>query len=113
GTSNSWGTLNVSGGSCTVTGNVSIGNQATSGRGGAMQVTGTGTLTLQDPAGVQMAGTNNNNAQVNVQPGGTMFAQGFVMITSDAVTGAQANINMNGGTLYVDSAGMTTHLGGG
>jgi autotransporter-associated beta strand protein len=113
GTANSWGTLNVNGGSCTVTGTVTMANQATSGRGGALQVGGTGTLTLQDPAGVQMAGVNNNIAQVNVQTGGTLFAQGFVMIAADTVTGAQANINMNGGTLYVDSAGMTTHLGGG
>ena len=62
GMGNSTGAMTVSGGSLTVTGAITVGNQATSGRGGAMRVLG-GTFTSSDTVnGIILSRINGTNA---------------------------------------------------
>jgi fibronectin-binding autotransporter adhesin len=111
GTGNSWGTLSVTSGNLTISGPVTMASQSTANRGGALQVTG-GSLTSTDPGGLQMVLANSNRGIANFN-GGTSSFEKIVMITSDSITGASASVTVNGGSLYVDSGGIETHLGGG
>jgi rhamnogalacturonan endolyase len=123
GTKNSTGALSVEDhGSLTVTGVVTIANQATGGRGGAMRVIDDGTFTSTDSTfGVVLARTNGSNAN-NVASatfgGGVSSVEKFTLGFDATVTAGSATITLNGGTLYLGgggivkngAAGLTTHL---
>jgi rhamnogalacturonan endolyase len=110
GTQNSYGAMSIQGGSLTATGAVTIANQTTSGRGGAMRVTGNGTFTSTDAAlGILMCRTNGSNAN-NVAsatfPGGLSTIEKFTLGFDSTVTSGSAAITINGGTVYLGSGGI-------
>jgi rhamnogalacturonan endolyase len=111
GTKNSTGALSIEDhGSLTVTSAVTIANQATGGRGGAMRVIDDGTFTSTDSAfGIVLARTNGSNAN-NVASatfsGGVSSVEKFTLGFDATVTAGSATITLNGGTLYVGSGGI-------
>ena len=110
GTQNSTGAMSIEGdGALTVTGPVTIANQATSGRGGAMRVIG-GTFTSTDTAlGVVLGrtnGTNANNVAAATFTGGASTVEKFTLGFDSTVTAGSSTITVNGGTLYIGSGGI-------
>src|SRR5262249_1956366 len=110
GTQNSYGAMSIQGGSLTATGAITIGNQATSGRGGAMRVIGNGTLISTDTAvGILMCRTNGTNANSVASAsftGGLSTVEKFTLGFDSTVTAGAATITINGGTLYLWSGGI-------
>ncbi|MGV3531762.1 MAG: beta strand repeat-containing protein, partial [Chthoniobacteraceae bacterium] len=117
GTSNSWGHLSIEGGTFTATGAITIGNQVTSGRGGAMRVTG-GVFNSTDTVdGIVLsksatigANTNTaNNARITFS-GGVSTVEKFTMGFDETVaangSNGRARIDLTGGTLYIGSGGI-------
>jgi autotransporter-associated beta strand protein len=115
GTNNSNGALTVAGGSLTATGAVTVGNQVTAGRGGAMRVTG-GTFTSTDPVnGIVLArtsGTNVNNVASATFTGGVSTAEKLTLGFDATVTAGSATVTLNGGTLYLGSGGIVRNGAG-
>ncbi|HEY4248256.1 MAG TPA: rhamnogalacturonan lyase B N-terminal domain-containing protein [Lacunisphaera sp.] len=110
GTQNSTGAMSIEGnGSLTVTGPVTIANQATSARGGAMRVIG-GTFTSTDTAlGIVLGrtnGTNANNVATATFTGGVSTVEKFTLGFDSTVTAGSSTITVNGGTLYIGSGGI-------
>jgi rhamnogalacturonan endolyase len=110
GTQNSTGAMSIEGsGSLTVSGPVTIANQATSGRGGAMRVIG-GTFTSTDTVfGVVLGrtnGTNVNNVAAATFTGGVSTVEKFTLGFDSTVTGGSSTITVNGGALYIGSGGI-------
>jgi autotransporter-associated beta strand protein len=109
GTANSTGAMSIEGGSLTATGTITIGNQQTGGRGGAMRVLN-GTFTSTDTAnGIVLCRTNDSNAN-NVASatfnGGVSIVEKFTLGFDPAVTAGSATITINGGALYLGSGGI-------
>ena len=120
GTGGSWATLSMTNGSLAISGAFDIAAPSGGAGGEAVQMSG-GTLISTDPNGLQMVGTTANRGIFTIT-GGTATLEGITLVTSDSVgppTGTNtinATVNLggtNGGTLYLDTAGMTAHLGGG
>jgi len=111
GTQNSYGTMSIQGGSLTATGAITLANQTTSGRGGAMRVTGSGTFTSTDTAlGILMcrtSGTNANNVASATFTGGLSTIEKFTLGFDSTVTAGSATITINGGTVYLGGGGIT------
>ena len=109
GTQNSNGAMTVSGGSLTATGAVTVGNQATGGRGGAMRVIG-GVFTSTDTAnGIVLArtnGTNANNVASATFTGGVSTVEKITLGFDATVTAGSATVTINGGTLYLGAGGL-------
>ncbi|MET0622173.1 MAG: Ig-like domain-containing protein [Pyrinomonadaceae bacterium] len=109
GTNNSNGVMSIEGGSLTVNGAVTIANQVTAGRGGAMRVTG-GTFTIEDEAnGIVMSktnGTNANNVSLATFSGGTSVVEKFTLGFDNTVNAGSATINLSGGALYLGGGGI-------
>ena len=123
GTNNSFGHMSVEGSAnLTATGAVTIGNQVTSGRGGAMRVIG-GTFTATDPTnGVILAkanGTNVNNVAAATFSGGVSKVEKFTLGFDSTVTAGSATITLTNnaalstGTLYIGSGGIVKNGGSG
>jgi autotransporter-associated beta strand protein len=109
GTNNSNGAMSIEGGSLTATGAVTIGNQTTAGRGGAMRVlngTFTCTNTVDGIVLARTSGTNTNNVASATFTGGVSTAEKFTLGFNNTVTQGSATITMNGGTLYIGSGGI-------
>jgi rhamnogalacturonan endolyase len=109
GTANSNGAMSIQGGSLTATGMITIGNQATGGRGGAMRVLG-GVFTSTDTAkGIVLCRTNGSNAN-NVASatftGGVSSVEKFTLGFDSTVTAGSATITINGGALYLGGGGI-------
>jgi rhamnogalacturonan endolyase len=109
GTLNSYGNMSVEGGLVTATGVITLGNQQTGGRGGALRVTG-GTLISTDTSyGVLMSrnnGANTNNVAQAIFTGGVSSIEKFTLGYDAAVTAGSATITINGGTLFLGSGGI-------
>jgi autotransporter-associated beta strand protein len=109
GTANSTGAMSIEGGSLTATGAITIGNQQTGGRGGAMRVLN-GTFASTDTAnGIVLCRTNGSNAN-NVASatfaGGMSMVEKFTLGFDPTVTAGSATITINGGALYLGSGGI-------
>ena len=115
GTNNSNGALTVAGGSLVATGTVTVGNQATAGRGGAMRVIG-GTFTSTDTVnGVVLArtsGTNANNVASAAFTGGVSTVEKITLGFDATVTAGSATLTVNGGTLYLGAGGIVRNGAG-
>jgi autotransporter-associated beta strand protein len=115
GTNNSNGALTVAGGSLVATGTVTVGNQATAGRGGAMRVIG-GTFTSTDTVnGVVLArtsGTNVNNVASAAFTGGVSTVEKITLGFDTTVTAGSATLTVNGGTLYLGAGGIVRNGAG-
>ncbi len=122
GSKNSYGSMSLEGGSLTATGTITLGNQTSSARGGALRVLNNAVFTSTDPTlGILMDrtnGTNANNVATATFTGGTSTVEKFTLGFDSTVTAGSATITLNGGTLYLGSggivkngtAGMTTTL---
>jgi len=109
GTANSNGAMSIQGGSLTATGAITIGNQATGGRGGAMRVL-SGVFSSTDTAnGIVLCRTNGSNAN-NVASatftGGVSSVEKFTLGFDQFVTAGSATITVNGGSLYLGAGGI-------
>ena len=111
GSANSNGAMSVEGGNLTANGAVTIGNQQTSGRGGAMRVT-SGTFTSTDTVdGIVLGKTNLVNGNANnvasaTFTGGVSKVEKFTLGFDSTVTAGSSTIAVNGGTLYLGSGGI-------
>ncbi len=114
GTNNSWGSMSVEGGSLTVGGIVTIGNQASANRGGQMRVTNgtfmsTQTTPGNTPGGIVMSrnsGANANNVSRAFFSGGVSTVEKFTLGFDSAVNAGSATITIDGGALYVGTGGI-------
>ncbi len=111
GSQNSTGALSVEGsGSLTVSGPITVANQATGGRGGALRVLNNATFTSTDTAlGILMDrnnGANTNNVASATFTGGVSTVEKFTLGFDSTVTAGSATITLNGGTLYLGSGGI-------
>lgn len=111
GTKNSYGAMSVEGdGSVTATGMITIGNQATSGRGGALRVIDNATFTSTDTTyGVVLSrknGSNANNVATATFSGGLSTIEKFTLGYDATVNAGSATIDVNGGTVYLGSGGI-------
>jgi rhamnogalacturonan endolyase len=109
GTNNSSSALSVEGGSLIANGAITVGNQVTAGRGGALRVTG-GNFTSTDTVnGIVMSrtnGTNANNVSVATFSGGVSSVEKFTLGYDNTVTAGSATLTVNGGALYLGSGGI-------
>jgi autotransporter-associated beta strand protein len=109
GTANSTGAMSIEGGSLTASGTITIGNQQTGGRGGAMRVLN-GTFASTDIAnGIVLCranGSNANNVASATFTGGLSTVEKFTLGFDPTVTAGSATITINGGTLYLGSGGI-------
>ena len=111
GASNSTGAMSIEGnGSVLATGTVTIANQTSNARGGAMRVINSGVFTSTDTAlGVLMCrvGTpTTTNVAAATFTGGTSTVEKFTLGFDATVTGGSATITINGGALYLGSGGI-------
>ncbi len=109
GAANSNGAMSIQGGSLTATGMITIGNQATGGRGGAMRVLG-GVFNSTDVTnGIVLCRTNGSNAN-NVASatftGGMSSVEKFTLGFDSTVTAGSATVTVNGGSLYLGAGGV-------
>ncbi|HYP17946.1 MAG TPA: MBG domain-containing protein, partial [Opitutus sp.] len=102
GTNNSWGSMSVEGGSLSVGGVITVGNQGTGGRGGQLRVTG-GTFAAN--ASIVLGARANNISRANFT-GGTSTVASIVLGSAPAVTSGSATLTVDGGTLYLGSGGI-------
>jgi autotransporter-associated beta strand protein len=109
GTNNSTGAMSIEGGMLTASGTITVGNQVTAGRGGALRVLN-GVFTSTDSAnGIVLArtsGTNTNNVATATFTGGVSTVEKFTLGFDNTVTAGSATITMNGGNLYLGSGGI-------
>ncbi|HEU4932964.1 MAG TPA: immunoglobulin domain-containing protein, partial [Pyrinomonadaceae bacterium] len=114
GTNNSWGSMSLEGGSLTVGGIITVGNQASGGRGGQMRVTNgtftsTNTTAGNTPGGIVMAQNRSGNAN-NVAraffSGGVSTVEKFTLGFDSAVNAGSATITLDGGALYIGAGGI-------
>src|SRR5262245_44125294 len=109
GTANSNGAMSIQGGSLTATGTITIGNQATGGRGGAMRVLSgvfNSTDTFNGIVLCRTNGTNANNVASATFTGGGSAAEKFTLGLDPTVTAGSATITINGGSLYIGAGGI-------
>jgi autotransporter-associated beta strand protein len=114
GTNNSWGSMSVEGGSLTVGGIITVGNQASATRGGQMRVTNgtftsTHTTAGNTPGGIVMAQNRSGNAN-NVAraafSGGVSTVEKFTLGFDATVNAGSATITLDGGALYIGAGGI-------
>ncbi|HEX8144064.1 MAG TPA: Ig-like domain-containing protein, partial [Pyrinomonadaceae bacterium] len=109
GTNNSSSAMSVEGGSLTATGTITVGNQATAGRGGALRVTGGTFIADDDVNGIVLSrtnGTNANNVSSATFTGGVSTVEKFTLGFDSTVNAGSATITVNGGSLYIGSGGI-------
>src|SRR5262249_32597579 len=111
GTANSTGAMSIEGnGSLIATGTITIANQVTAARGGAMRVLNNATFTSSDATlGILMCrtnGANANNVASATFTGGVSTVEKFTLGFDSTVTAGSATITINGGALYLGSGGI-------
>jgi autotransporter-associated beta strand protein len=115
GTRNSNGALTVAGGSLLASGTITVGNQVTGGRGGALRVIG-GALTSTDPVnGLVLArtnGANANNVASATFTAGVSTVEKLTLGFDATVTAGSATVALNGGALYVGGGGIVRNGAG-
>ena len=109
GTGNSNAFMSMEGGELTATGVVTVGNQVTGGRGGAIRVTG-GVFNSTDTArGLVLAKTNGANAN-NVSAanflGGVSTIEKITLGFDNTVTAGSGTVTLDGGDLYLGTGGI-------
>ncbi|HEV2864415.1 MAG TPA: HYR domain-containing protein [Pyrinomonadaceae bacterium] len=109
GTLNSSSSLSVEGGTLNVNGAITVANQTTAGRGGALRVT-SGVFNAADTAnGLVLSktnGTNANNVAFATFSGGTSTVEKFTLGFDSTVNAGSATIALSGGSLYVGGGGI-------
>ena len=116
GTNNSSSSLSVEGGTLNVGGTITVANQATAGRGGALRVTGGVFNALDTVNGIVMSktnGTNANNVSFATFSGGTSTVEKFTLGFDSTVNAGSATINLSGGSLYLGPGGVVKKGAGG
>ncbi|HEY0946792.1 MAG TPA: autotransporter-associated beta strand repeat-containing protein [Opitutaceae bacterium] len=111
GNSNSTGAMSVEGGAVTATGAITIGNNAGSGRGGGLRVTG-GSLTATDSAHGIVLTRASGNPSVATFSGGTSTVEKFTFGYDAAVTAGSGTLTLAGGSLYVGAGGLVRNATG-
>jgi autotransporter-associated beta strand protein len=109
GTNNSTGTLSVEGGSFTATGAVTVGNQSSGGRGGAIRVIGGSFTSTEASNGVILSrvnGTNANNVASLTVTAGTATVEKITLGFDSAVNAGSGTVRVNGGALYLGAGGI-------
>lgn len=114
GTNNSWGSMSVEGGALTAGGIITVGNQASAGRGGQLRVTNgtftsTNTTAGNTPGGIVMAqnrsGNANNVARASFL-GGLSTVEKFTLGFDATVNQGSVTITLDGGDLYIGAGGI-------
>ncbi|HEX7317233.1 MAG TPA: Ig-like domain-containing protein [Pyrinomonadaceae bacterium] len=109
GTNNSSSSLSVEGGTLNVGGTITVANQVTAGRGGALRVT-SGVFNSTDTVnGIVLSktnGTNANNVSVVTFSGGTSSVEKFTLGFDSTVNAGSATLALSGGSLYVGGGGI-------
>ncbi|MFL6257850.1 MAG: HYR domain-containing protein [Pyrinomonadaceae bacterium] len=109
GTLNSSSSLSVEGGTLTVNGTITVANQQTSGRGGALRVT-SGVFNAADTVnGIVLSktnGTNANNVSFATFSGGTSTVEKFTLGFDSTVNAGSATLALSGGSLYLGGGGI-------
>lgn len=111
GTNNSTGAMSVEGGSVTVTGPLTIANQATGGRGGALRVLG-GTFTSTNTTDGIIITRRNNNVGSATFSGGVSTAERVILGYDATVASGSGTLRVNGGALYLGSGGIVANGSG-
>ncbi|WP_138223145.1 Ig-like domain-containing protein [Nibricoccus aquaticus] len=115
GTGNSWGAMSVEGGKITVTGELNVGFQATSARGGQLRVLG-GELNITDPAtGLILSrnpGSNVNNVGELTITGGTVNAARVLLGYNSTASAGSATIALTNGELNIGTGGIVRNGSG-
>src|SRR5262249_23773248 len=98
------------------TGTVTLGNQTTAGRGGALRVIGNGTFTSTDTAQglllCRTAGTNANNVASATFTGGVSTIEKLTLGFDSTVIAGSATVTVNGGALYLGAGGIVKNGAG-
>ncbi|MFL6332458.1 MAG: HYR domain-containing protein [Pyrinomonadaceae bacterium] len=109
GTNNSSSSLSVEGGTLNVGGTITVANQATATRGGALRVT-SGVFNADDAVnGIVLSktnGTNANNVSFATFSGGTSTVEKFTLGFDSTVNAGSATLALSGGSLYIGSGGI-------
>lgn len=106
GTSNSWGSMSIEGGSLTVGGAVTVGNQSTAGRGGQMRVTNGNFFVNNTTDGLVLGrGTVANTSRAEFL-GGTSVIERIKLGYDNTVASGTATLTVNGGSVYLGSGGL-------
>ncbi len=107
GTGNSWAATSVEGGRLEVTGRITIGNQSSGGRGGALRVTGGQFVSSDTTDGIVMHARVGvaNVAQLNLL-GGESFVGRVTFGISDQITNGSGALLVDGGELYLGAGGI-------
>jgi autotransporter-associated beta strand protein len=117
GTQNSYGSMSLEGGSLTATGTITVANQVTSGRGGALRVLNNAVFTSADAAlGILMCrnpGTNANNVATATFTGGLSTIEKFTLGFDPTASAGSATVTINGGAIYLGSGGIVKNGGAG
>ncbi|MBE2213425.1 MAG: autotransporter-associated beta strand repeat-containing protein [Opitutaceae bacterium] len=111
GTNNSTGAMSVQGGRITATGAVTIANQSSSGRGGALRVL-SGSFVSTDTVNGLIITRRANNVGSATFTGGTSSAERIVMGFDATVNSGSATLTVNGGELYVGAGGILVNGSG-
>ena len=109
GTNNSSSSLSVEGGTLNVGGTITVANQLTATRGGALRVTN-GVFNSTDTVnGIVLSktnGTNANNVSFATFSGGTSSVEKFTLGFDSTVNAGSATLALSGGSLYVGGGGI-------
>jgi autotransporter-associated beta strand protein len=105
GNSNSTGALSVEGGALTVSGAITVGNNANSTRGGGLRVTG-GEFTSTNTASGIILTRASGNASIATFSGGVSTVEKVTFGFNSAVTAGSGTLTVNGGTLYLGAGGL-------
>ena len=108
GTNNSTGAMSVQGGRITATGAVSVGNQSSGGRGGALRVL-SGSFVSTDAVNGLIITRRNNNVGSATFTGGTSAVERIIMGFDATVASGTATLTVNGGELYVGAGGIVAN----
>lgn len=109
GTNNSSSSMSVEGGTLNVGGTITVANQVTATRGGALRVT-SGVFNSTDTVnGIVLSktnGTNANNVSFATFSGGTSSVEKFTLGFDSTVNAGSATLALSGGSLYVGGGGI-------
>ncbi len=107
GTNNSWGSVSIEGGSLTVGGAVTLGNQASSGRGGQLRVTGGTFVVTNEAEGLVINRRAGNVARANFS-GGTALIEKVMLGFNNTVNAGSATLTVDGGALRIGAGGIVS-----
>ncbi|ATC63455.1 hypothetical protein CMV30_05525 [Nibricoccus aquaticus] len=106
GNNNSTGAMSVEGGSLTATGAITVGNNASSTRGGGMRVTGGTFSSTNAVSGIILTRASGNPSNANFS-GGVSEVEKFTFGFDNAVVAGSGTLNLSGsGALYIGAGGL-------